>query len=123
MDNRCFERAGEEAAVADASWAALSGGVAAGLCGVPPAAVLGRNRANACQRARRLALHLSHVGLGVSLTRCAALFGRHRAAARRACARIEDGRERLAWDCALDRLERSLRIWRAAFSHLLEAGR
>jgi hypothetical protein len=121
MDSRFSGRAGEEPALADASWAALSGGVAAGVCGVPPAVVLGRNRADACQRARRLALHLSHVGLGVSMTRCAALFGRHRAAARRACARIEDGRERLAWDCALDRLERSLRIWRAAFSHVAGA--
>lgn len=121
MDSRLSGRAGEEAASADASWATLSGGVAAGVCGVPPAAIPGRNRADACQRARRLGLHLSHVGLGVSMTRCAALFGRHRAAARRACARIEDGRERLAWDCALDRLERALRVWRAAFSQVAEA--
>jgi len=120
MASRISGQAGGEAANVAASVAAS---VAAGVCGVPAAALAGRNRAGARQRARRLALHLAHVGLGASLTGCAAMFGRDRAAARRACARVEDSRDRPAWDCALDGLERALRVWRGAFSSLAEAGR
>jgi hypothetical protein len=71
----------------------------------------GRNRAARYVRARRLAFHLAHVGLGVSLTRAAAALSRNRAAARRACARTEDGRDAPGWDRALDGLERALRLW------------
>lgn len=123
MDSRHSGQAGAGGASADAFWAALAGGVAAGICGVPAATLPGRNRTGARQRARRLALHLAHVGLGESLTGCAARFGRDRAAARRACARVEDSRDRPAWDCALDGLERALRVWRVAFSPMAEAGR
>ena len=85
--------------------------------------MFGRNRAGRRQQARRLAFYLAHVGLGVSLTRAGAMFGRHRAAARRACARIEEARERPQWDVALDRLERAMRIWRATFCAHAEGGR
>lgn len=96
-----------------AEWAhVFAGALAAIICRTPAAALAGRNRTARHVRARRLALHLAHVGLGASLTGASAGLARHRSAARRACARIEDSRDRAAWDRALDLLERALRLWR-----------
>lgn len=85
----------------------------------PRSALSGRNRACRYVRARRLALHLAHVGLGASLTGAAAALSRDRAAARRACALTEDSRDAPAWDRALDGLERALRLWCGAFEREL----
>ncbi len=90
--------------------------LAAGVWRTPRAALSGRNRARRYARARRLALHLAHVGLGVSLNRASTALARHRAAARRACALTEDARDSVSWDRALDGLERALRLWCAGFS-------
>jgi hypothetical protein len=90
--------------------------LAAAVSRAPRAALSGRNRARRYVRARRLALHLAHVGLGVSLTAASAALSRHRAAARRACALTEDARDSLRWDRALDALERALRLWCEGFS-------
>ncbi len=94
----------------------LAFSLAAGVWRMPRAALSGRNRAKRYARARRLALHLAHVGLGVSLSRASTALARHRAAARRACALTEDARDSLRWDRALDGLERALRLWCAGFS-------
>lgn len=93
--------------------------LAALVWGAPRAALSGRNRARRYARARRLALHLAHVGLGASLTGASAALSRDRASARRACAATEDGRDSPAWDRALDGLERALRLWRVAFEREL----
>ncbi len=94
----------------------LAFSLAAGVWRMPRAALSGRNRAKRYARARRLALHLAHVGLGVSLHRASTALSRHRAAARRACALTEDARDSVQWDRALDGLERALRLWCAGFS-------
>ena len=94
----------------------LAFSLAAAVWRMPRAALSGRNRAKRYARARRLALHLAHVGLGVSLNRASAALSRHRAAARRACALTEDARDSQNWDRALDGLERALRLWCAGFS-------
>jgi len=94
----------------------LAFSLAAGVWRMPRAALSGRNRARRYARARRLALHLAHVGLGVSLHRASTALLRHRAAARRACALTEDARDSVQWDRALDGLERALRLWCAGFS-------
>lgn len=94
----------------------LAFGLAASVWRAPRAALAGRNRSRRHARARRLALHLAHVGLGVSLTRASAALSRDRASARRACARVEDSRDCPRWDRALDGLERALRLWCGVFS-------
>ena len=99
------------------AWAcAFAGSLAAAICRTPGSALSGRNRAGRFRRARRLALHLAHVGLGASLTTASAGLARDRSAARRACAMLEDSRDLPAWDRALDGLERALRLWCGAFS-------
>jgi len=98
--------------------------LAAGVWRAPRAALPGRNRSRRHARARRLALHLAHVGLGFSLTRASAALSRDRASARRACARVEDSRDCARWDRALDGLERALRLWCGEFARgLREAAR
>lgn len=91
--------------------------LAAAIWRIPQTGLQGRNRARRYARARRLGLHLAHVGLGVSLTGASAGMARHRAAARRACALTEDSRDAARWDRALDGLERALRLWCGTISH------
>lgn len=117
---RPADRAGDRARAPSgpaSHWAPeLAFSLAAGVWRTPRAALSGRNRARRYARARRLALHLAHVGLGVSLNRASTALSRHRAAARRACALTEDARDSASWDRALDGLERALRLWCAGFS-------
>jgi hypothetical protein len=91
--------------------------LAAAVWRIPQTALSGRNRSRRYARARRLGLHLAHVGLGLSLTGASAGMDRHRAAARRACALTEDSRDLAQWDRALDGLERALRLWCRDVSH------
>ena len=91
--------------------------LAAAVWRIPQSALQGRNRARRYARARRLGLHLAHVGLGLSLTGASAGLARHRAAARRACALTEDSRDLDQWDRVLDGLERALRLWCKQISH------
>ena len=93
--------------------------LAAAVWRMPRAALSGRNRARRYTRARRLALHLAHVGLGASLSVASAALSRDRASARRACAATEDSRDLPGWDRALDGLERALRLWCGVFSREL----
>ena len=64
-----------------------------------------RCRANAA-RARQLAMYLSHVVLGVSLTDVGRAFGRDRTTVAYACAVIEDMRDDRAFDDDVTALER-----------------
>ena len=58
--------------------------------------------------ARQTAMYLSHVALGVSLTRTGACFGRDRTTASHACRVIEEKRDDPNFDTQLCRLEESL---------------
>ncbi len=63
-----------------------------------------RCRADAA-RARQLAMYLTHVVLGQSLTAVGAAFGRDRTTVSYACALIEDMRDDQAFDADVTRLE------------------
>ncbi len=58
--------------------------------------------------ARQTAMYLSHVALGVSLTRTGACFGRDRTTASHACRIIEERRDDPRFDMQLCRLEEGL---------------
>lgn len=59
-------------------------------------------------RARQVAMYLTHVGLGMSLSRVAAAFERDRSTVAHACHRIEEMRDETAFDHWLDTLEEGL---------------
>lgn len=62
----------------------------------------------ATARARQLAMYLSHVILGRSLTEIGEAFGRDRTTVSHACALIEDMRDDRAFDEEVSSLERHL---------------
>jgi chromosomal replication initiation ATPase DnaA len=55
--------------------------------------------------ARQLAMYLSHVGFGLTLTEVGACFDRDRTTVRHACALVEDRRDQPAFDLAVSALE------------------
>lgn len=55
--------------------------------------------------ARQVAMYLTHVGVGLSLTDVGRLFARDRTTVAHACAVVEDRRDEPAFDCALQCLE------------------
>lgn len=55
--------------------------------------------------ARQLAMYLTHVGFGLTLTEVGACFERDRTTVRHACALVEDRREQPAFDLAVSALE------------------
>ncbi|MEM7328214.1 MAG: helix-turn-helix domain-containing protein [Pseudomonadota bacterium] len=59
-------------------------------------------------RARQIAMYLSHVGMGMSLSRVAAVFERDRSTVAHACHRIEEMRDESAFDVWMDALERGV---------------
>ncbi len=59
-------------------------------------------------RARQLAMYLSHVVLGRSLSEVGEAFGRHRTTVSHACGLIEDMRDDPAFDAEIERLEKLL---------------
>ena len=63
-----------------------------------------RCRANAA-KARHLAMYLSHVMLGQSLSQVAEVFGRDRTTVSYACAQVEDLRDDPTFDAEVTRLE------------------
>jgi chromosomal replication initiation ATPase DnaA len=70
-----------------------------------------------CQRvarARQVAVYLSHVGLGITLSAAASWFGRDPSTASHACRMIENARDETTFDLALARLEGALTHWREA---------
>lgn len=58
--------------------------------------------------ARQLAMYLTHVGFGLTLTQVGACFERDRATVRHACALVEDRRDQPAFDLAVSALETGL---------------
>ncbi|WP_224701702.1 helix-turn-helix domain-containing protein [Devosia aquimaris] len=62
----------------------------------------------ATARARQLAMYLSHVVMGHSLTEIARAFGRDRTTVSHACALIEDLRDDPGFDAEVSRYERRL---------------
>lgn len=69
----------------------------------------GQAREHRIARARQITMYLSHVGLGLSLSRIASAFGRDRSTVAYGCHRIEDFRDDPDIDGWLDGLERRLR--------------
>lgn len=59
--------------------------------------------------ARALAMYLAHVGLGLSMSRVARGFGRHRSTVAYACRKIEERREVAGWDDRVALLEDEVR--------------
>ena len=59
-------------------------------------------------RARQTAMYLTHVGLGMSLSRVAAAFERDRSTVAYACHRIEEMRDEAEFDIWLETLEQGL---------------
>ena len=58
--------------------------------------------------ARQLAMYLTHVGFGLTLTEVGVCFERDRTTVRHACALVEDRRDQPAFDLALSALETGL---------------
>ena len=61
--------------------------------------------------ARRVAMYVAHVGLGMSLTETGALFGRDRTTAAHACRVVGDRRDDGDLDCLLDAIEAVVVSW------------
>lgn len=59
--------------------------------------------------ARQVAMYLTHVAFGFSLSAVGRHFGRDRTTAAHACRQIEDRRDDRDFDMLLDRLERAVR--------------
>ena len=55
--------------------------------------------------ARQVAMYLAHVAYGLSLTKVGRLFARDRTTVAHACALVEDRRDDMAFDRALELLE------------------
>jgi chromosomal replication initiation ATPase DnaA len=76
---------------------------------VPPQLLTHKSRCRArAVRARHLAMYLSHVVLGRSLSEIAEEFGRDRTTVSYACGQIEDLRDDPAFDAEVARLELQL---------------
>ncbi|CAD5298790.1 DnaA protein helix-turn-helix [Bosea sp. 62] len=92
-------------------WSAPARLVEAAVCGAMglPAGALRTGRG---QRriafARQLAMYLTHVGFGLTLTQVGACFERDRTTVRHACALVEDRRDQPAFDLAVSALETGL---------------
>jgi hypothetical protein len=59
--------------------------------------------------ARQLAMYLTHVGFGMSLSRVAVAFGRDRSTVAHACRQIEDRRDDMVFDDMVSALEQAVR--------------
>lgn len=70
--------------------------------------------------ARQLAMYLTHVCFGLTLTEVGSCFERDRTTVRHACALVEDRRDRPTFDFAVSALEAGLT--RLAFGLQLEVG-
>ena len=60
--------------------------------------------------ARQAAMYLAHVGCGLTFTEIGRLFSRDRTTVAHACGRIEDRRESVPFDRALELLEGVVRL-------------
>jgi len=76
------------------------------VTGAPAREILDARRAAAgVSRARWLAIYLTHVGFSIPLARVAAAFGRDRTSASHAVHQVENWRDDLGFDLALEALE------------------
>jgi chromosomal replication initiation ATPase DnaA len=75
---------------------------------IEPEDILRRGRRAEIAASRQLAMYLSHVMLGLSLTEVGVLFGRDRTTVAYACAQIEDHRDNAAFDAEVTRLETAI---------------
>jgi chromosomal replication initiation ATPase DnaA len=107
------------AALPKRSKVALCGAAAAASLAIPLSEIAGRPRTPRVARARQIAIYLAHVGFGLNYTHLGEAFGRDRTTIRHACFRIEDERDQIRFDRALDFLESALRL---QASHVLTAG-
>ena len=73
------------------------------------AGALAGARGAGVDRARQLAIYLTHVGFAMSLARVAVAFGRDRATCGHACNRVETWREDPAFDQLVSTLETCVR--------------
>ncbi|MPT23675.1 MAG: chromosomal replication initiator DnaA [Starkeya sp.] len=88
----------------------LAARLAADATAIPLPLVLHPRRLDRrCASARALAMYLAHVGLGLSMSRVASGFGRHRSTVAHACRRIEERRESAGWDRWVAALEEDAR--------------
>jgi chromosomal replication initiation ATPase DnaA len=99
-----------ETALPKRSHIALCGAVAAACLAIPQAGIAAKPRTQRVARARQIAIYLAHVGFGLNYTRLGEAFGRDRTTIRHACVRIEDARDEIRFDRALDFLEGALRL-------------
>jgi chromosomal replication initiation ATPase DnaA len=60
--------------------------------------------------ARQVAMYLAHVACGLTLTEVGELFGRDRTTVAHACQVVEDRREELAFDQAIELLEYVVKV-------------
>ena len=80
-------------------------------CGVPVAELRASTRRGApVAFARQVAMYLSHVALGLSLTATGRCFGRDRTTAAHACRLVEAHRDDPRFDLSLTHLERALSL-------------
>jgi chromosomal replication initiation ATPase DnaA len=92
------------------SHAALCGAAAAACLAIPQSQMAGKPRTQRVARARQIAIYLAHVGFGLNYTHLGEAFGRDRTTIRHACFRIEDARDEIRFDRALEFLENALRL-------------
>lgn len=92
------------------AYAAITGGLVALVFGVAPQDLAAPTRQQApVSFARQVAMYLTHVVFGVSLTRVGAAFGRDRSTAAHACHVIEEAREDYYVDEVVARIDAALR--------------
>ena len=103
------------------SHVALCGAAAAASLAITPSQIAARPRNQRVARARQIAIYLAHVGFGLNYTHLSETFARDRTTIRHACCRIEDARDDLRLDRALDRLETALRLQAARMLYAGEA--
>jgi chromosomal replication initiation ATPase DnaA len=116
---QCSPRSALEMALPKRSHAALCGAAAAACLAIPQSQIAAKPRTQRVARARQMAIYLAHVGFGLNYTHLGEAFGRDRTTVRHACFRIEDARDEIRFDRALDYLEGALR---AHANRVLPAG-
>ena len=96
--------------VSDRARAQLAVGVVAFALGYDPGEMIDElRRTKRNSTARHLAMYLAYTAFEMSLSRCAAAFGRDRSTVSHACRAVEDRREEAAFDQWIDGLELSLK--------------
>ncbi|MGX1787604.1 helix-turn-helix domain-containing protein [Bosea sp. NPDC055332] len=92
-------------------WRAPARLAEAAVCGamrLPAGALQAGRGTRRIASARQLAMYLTHVGFGLTLTEVGACFERDRTTVRHACALVEDRRDQPSFDLAVSALEAGL---------------